>query len=179
MLIVLDIETTGISPIKNCMVSLGAVDFDSEREFYQECHIYDDSEVTPIALEINGFNESQIRDQIKSPAHEAYFDFQEWAAKLNSDQNQKIILAGHNIGHFDILFLEELAKYFHNHKFPFSYRTIDTHTLGYAVFGESLTLDGIGAKFGIEKEPKPHNALTGAKYCKKVLSLLVDKVKNK
>lgn len=47
--------------------------------------------------------------------------------------------------------------------FPFSYRTVDLHTLAFAAFGESLSSSAICEKLGIPPEPKPHNALRGAR----------------
>lgn len=175
-LICLDVETTGVDFKENSIVSLGAIDFNSDKSFYGECCIYDDTKITQIALEINGFTEAEIRDKTKIPAHELYYNFQEWAQSIIPEDGTKIVLVGHNIGHFDILFLEELSKMIEHHRFPFSYRTVDSHTLGVALFGESLSLDGVGEKFGLLKEPKPHNALTGAKYCKEVVKMAFERI---
>lgn len=171
-MIVVDVETTGIDPKKSCIVSIGAVDYNSDAEFYQECHIYEDSEVHEKALEINGFSLEQLKDYRKNPPHETYYDFVQWALSI-SPVNEKILLAGHNIGHFDILFLENLSTFFPD-KFPFSYRTIDSHTLGYYKFNESLSLDNLLLKLGLPEEPRPHNALTGAQVCKSAIKKILN-----
>jgi len=179
-MIIVDVETTGVSAEKNCIVSIGAVDYDSDREFYQECIIYPESEVTPIALEINGFTEDDIRNSQKPEAKEAYGMFEEWSLSLYPENKDKPVLAGHNVGHFDILFLEkENSRILSERKFPFSYRTVDSHTLGVLRFGKSLTLDGLLEACGLSPEPKPHNALTGAKSCKEALKSIFAHYLNK
>ena len=54
-MIVVDIETSGTSPYKHSILSIGAVDFSNpERQFYQECQIEKDKEYTEEALNVNG-----------------------------------------------------------------------------------------------------------------------------
>jgi DNA polymerase III epsilon subunit-like protein len=158
-MIILDIETSGISPYKNGMLSLGAVDFNTKEEFYGECKLTEGREITPIALEINGFTVEQVNDPNKQSDVELYLAFCLWA------QKREPLLAGHNIGHFDILFLEEIHTRlpFEGEKFPFPYRTIDLHSVFYALYKESLSHDKICDRLGLPCEPKPHNALGGAK----------------
>lgn len=156
-MIVLDIETTGTDPKKHCMLSLGAVDYDSGEEFYRECRIYPGSFVSDVALSINGFSESDIRDERLPLPHEVYEEFLTW-----SEESQDKMLAGHNIGHFDVLFLEELHLRI-NDKFPFSYRTLDLHSVAFAKLGRSLSHAGICDALGLPQEPNPHNALAGAR----------------
>lgn len=159
-MIITDIETSGVSATKNGMLSLGAVDYFSGETFYGECRLTEGREITPIALEINGFTEEQVRDPQKQSDMDLLLRFSMWAKPRNTK-----ILAGHNIGHFDILFLEEVfervAPTFKG-KFPFSYKTVDLHSLAYARFGESLTHEQICVRLGLASEPKPHNALQGA-----------------
>lgn len=157
-MIVLDIETSGVSAIKNSMLSLGAVKYDTGEEFYAECRITAGRVVEPIALEINGFTLEEIQADGKASDVDIYERFKHWAA---GDK----LLAGHNVGHFDIIFLEEIHErlYGANVKFPFSYRTVDLHSIAYARFGESLTHEQICLKLGLMPEPKPHNALQGAR----------------
>lgn len=168
-MIVLDIETTGLDPRKACMLSLGAVDYDSGQEFYGECRVYPWSDVSPVSLEINGFTLDQIHDCSKPKAVDLYIDFYKW-----SEQFPDKLLAGHNIGHFDVLFLE------HYHqlqgvvgKWPFGYRTLDLHSVAFAKLGKSLSHEGICEAMGLPKEPRPHNALTGARSERDAIKLLL------
>ena len=161
-MIILDIETTGLSPTKNAMISLGAVDFNSGKKFYCECQVGPNDEVNDGALAINGFTKDQITDYRKLKAVDLYVYFLEWA-----NQFEDRVIGGHNVGHFDILFLEryhqELNETLKNKiKWPFGYRTVDLHSIAYAVFGESLSHEKICEKLGLPVEEKPHNALTGA-----------------
>lgn len=163
-MIILDLETTGTSPSIHCMASLGAVDFETNEEFYIECHVPEGKTIDPFALSINGFTIEQLKDFTKPSPHDAYFKFLEWASKRTFPGNK--LLGGHNVGHFDILFLEYLhqtAGFLSQTKFPFSYRTLDLHSVAFAKFGKSLTHEQICLELGLPPEPKPHNALQGAR----------------
>lgn len=164
-MIILDIETTGLDPKRHCMLSLGAVDYDSGLEFYGECTAYSDSEIDPKALEINGFTRDQLREDYitsnKPPAHFLYWDFAQWASRHNPPGT--ILLAGHNIGHFDILFLEHYHQRFEPEPWLFGYRTLDLHSVAFTVLGKSLSHAGICEALSLPTEPKPHHALHGAR----------------
>jgi DNA polymerase III epsilon subunit-like protein len=177
-MIVLDIETTGTDPKKHCMLSLGAVDYDSGEEFYGECSVYNNSLIDPIAMQINGFKLEDVRSG-KQFAYELYESFLAWS--FGTEDN---MLAGHNIGHLDLLFLEAeherryLAKYkdipaIEFAKFPFGYRTLDLHSLAFAKLGKSLSHEGICDALGMPREPKPHNALAGARSERDAFKLLL------
>lgn len=157
-MIVIDIETTGINPRSHCMLSLGAVDYKTGNEFYDECCIYPDTVVDPFAMKINGMDIRNHLPGMKMEAHALYYKFTQWASTCE-DNN---ILAGHNIGHFDILFLEHYAQAF-TWLFPFSYRTVDLHSLAFLVFGKSMKHSDICRELGLPPEHKPHHALTGAR----------------
>ncbi len=69
-----------------------------------------------------------------------------------------------------ILFLEEIWSRLEDSKklelgglkFPFSYRTIDLHSLAFAATGESMSHAQICDFLNMPQEPKPHHALYGA-----------------
>ena len=173
-MIIVDIETSGISPYKNGMLSIGAVDLDSNQQFYLECQLTEGREVDDIALQMNGFTLENIRDANKLTDTEALLTFCHWAEKLKDKT-----LGGHNIGHFDILFLEEIWSRLDSGflggikpKFPFSHRTVDLHSIAYDKFRESLSHAQICKALGLPEEPKPHNALEGAKSEAAALRLL-------
>ena len=176
-MIIVDIETSGVNPNKNGMLSIGAVDLDSNQEFYLECQLTEGREVEPIALEINGFTLENIRHENKLTDTEALLTFCRWTERFKDK-----MLGGHNIGHLDILFLEEIWSRIDSGflggikpKFPFSYRTVDLHSISYAEFGESLTHPQICEALGLTPEPKPHNALEGAKSEAAAFRLLLGK----
>lgn len=167
-MIILDIETTGTDAKLNCMLSLGAIDYYTGREFYGECSIYEDSRVDDVALEINGFSYEEIQPGKKQPAHILYLKFFRW-----SDSLPDKLLAGHNVGHLDILFLEELHKEYMDSAWPFGYRTLDLHSVAFTKFKKSLNHPGICKELGLPTEPKPHNALTGARSERDAFKLLL------
>lgn len=169
-MIILDEETTGLSPILHSIASIGAVDYESGDEFYVECHIPDGKLIDQRALDVNGFTMAQLKDFTKPSPHDAYFQFVEWA------KGRGKLLGGHNVGHFDILFLEELHKtagIASQNKFPFSYRTVDLHSIAYTKFGEELSHEQICVKLGLEPEVKPHHALFGARSERDALKILL------
>ena len=101
-MIVVDVETTGIYPEKNSIVSIGALDFSNpQNQFYKECRIWEGAEISDKALEINGFTKNEITSLDKSSLEETVFKFIEWTKNIE-DQT----LAGHNVW-FDALFLRD------------------------------------------------------------------------
>lgn len=176
-MIILDIETSGVSPQENGVLSLGAVDSRSDAEFYMECKLRHGAIAHPRALEINGFSDEEIRDHRKPTDIEVYEKFLWWTEEIKNHYGytKPIVLAGHNIGHFDILFLEEIhtRSEMQQLKFPFPYRTVDLHSLAYGRFGESLSHEEICIKLGLQPEPKPHHALYGARSEKEAIKLLL------
>lgn len=168
-MIILDIETTGTDPKRNCMLSLGAVDFETGKEFYSECSIFEHSEVDPVAMDINGMNIADHQPGMKINPIRLYLDFVDWCEDFPD-----VTLAGHNIGHLDILFLEECHRlHLGNVGFPFSYRTVDLHSVAFTVFRESLKHSDICKRLGLPPEPKPHNALSGARSERDAFKLLL------
>lgn len=174
--IVLDLETSGLSPVRHSMLSLGAVDFATGKEFYGECRAYVNREVCRGALEVNGFTLDQIEDKKKPLPHELYLQFVEW---VRQNQLEKT-LAGHNIGSFDVGFLKQIHESYKEYypaefgEWPFGHRFIDLHSVFFAKYGRSLKMDEILQTLGLPSEPKPHNALTGAKCERDAFKILLN-----
>ena len=180
-MIVVDVETTGIDARKNSIVSIGAVDFSNpQNQFYQECRIWKGAEIAQQALYINGFKTEQITDQNKMSLEEAVKSFITWAENIDEQT-----LAGENPS-FDRAFLRDsVGRYKLNYRI--AYRTIDLHSICYADCIKQglipptkdnrtdLNTDGILMYVGLPKEPKPHNALTGAKMEAEAFSRIIYK----
>ncbi len=164
-MIVVDVETGGLDPDKNPLLSVGAVDFDKDSNtFYGKCHPFGPCEITAEALEVNGIdikewdNNQSLQKMMES--------FVKWL-KTTRDPST---LAGHN-PRFDLDFLYVNALRC-GVKLPFSYRTVDLHTLAYmhrmknypSVSETKMTSENIYKYLDLPVEPRPHNALTGAKY---------------
>lgn len=172
-LIALDVETTGIDPVSNSILSIGAVEIDNpSNTFYQECRAFDGAVITMEALKVNGFSMAQAKDNSKQTEAELVKAFFSWVG------GQAIIIA-HNSA-FDKGFVGEAAKRA-NTMNPLSFRTIDIHSIVYMhmlrkgdKIPDSLSLNACLKYFNQPKEPDPHNALTGA-LCNVTL---FNKVKN-
>lgn len=168
-MIVLDIETSGLNPRRNSLLSIGAVDYDTGDEFYGECRVYDGihrdypaAVIDDAALAINGFTREQCHDLAKDFDYSLYMRFLAWATNTKRD----LLIAGQQVGGFDIPFLKSIADNpMHGivPVWPFGYRSLDLHSVAFTKLGKSLSLDGILQAVGLAPEPKPHNALTGAK----------------
>jgi len=179
-MLVIDMEFTGIDPEKHAIISIGAVDFDNpERQFYEECQIFEGAELDPAGLAVNGFTEAECKDPNKKTQEEALKDFYHW---INMSKDQKI-MAGQNA----FLDREMINKGFERVgiDFRFHYRILEIHSIAYYDYikkgieipqkndySSALSLDKIAEYVGLPEEPKPHNALTGAKLEAEILSRL-------
>lgn len=183
-MLVLDVESSGLSAEKNSIVSLGALDLENPtNQFYAECRMWDGAEFTEEALEVNGFTEVEITDKNKMTEGELIRNFIGWSAELKDRT-----FAGQNVS-FD-RDMTKAAAHRANLDWNFAHRTIDTHTLCWMHMikrglvppldeehhRSALNLDAILNYCGIPDEPQPHNALTGALSHAEVASrLLYDK----
>lgn len=156
-MIIVDIETSGVNPDIHGVLSIGAVHFESGNEFYTECRPWDRNFlIEDTALAVNGFTREKI-GSIRRTDSEGYSRLLNFAEEHND-----YLLGGHNIGSFDALFLRDISVNA-GLNWKFGHRFVDLHSLAYARFGQSLKMDEILVKLGLPSEPKPHNALTGAK----------------
>jgi len=165
--LVVDIETTGLSPIKHSMVSLGAVDYTTGEEFYGECRISNNAIIDDFALGVNGFTRAQCLDDAKQTPLDLYRQFLKWC------EGRDALIGGQQVGSFDILFLKELHTSISDIKWPFGHRSVDLHSVAYGKLGKSLSLDGVLQAVGLKPEPKPHNALTGARLERDAFKILL------
>lgn len=178
-MIVLDIEASGTDPYKHSIVSIGALDFTNpEKQFYAECKIWNGAHVMDEALEVNGFTREQIIDPTKKTEGEITEDFFKWI-----EDSPDHTTAGQNPS-FDRDFLRLSAERA-GLNYTLSFRTLDVHSVCYFHMIErgivppiknkrsDLNSGKIQAYVGIPEEPKPHNALTGAKVAAEALSRLL------
>jgi len=167
-MVIVDVEASGVSPEKDSLVSVGAVDFaNPQNRFYEECRIWDGAHIEDEALAVNGFTREQITDPKRKTDREVVLAFLAWLEKI-----EEKTIAGHNPS-FDRDFLQATAYRYHIN-WPLAHRTLDLHSICYfdmlqvgveppLTNGHSaLNLDAVLRFVGIPEEPKPHNALTGA-----------------
>ena len=178
-MIIFDIETTGLDPVKHSVIEMGALDFnDPSNQFYQKCRIFDGAEVDPMALEVNGYNNSQLIDSNKISLEEMIVNFIEWIGRIDDRT-----IGGHNVD-FDISFLNETLKRC-NIKWDFGWRKVDQHSLVYCHHLKrnkkmpikngvsSLNGDRIMSYVGLPNESRPHTGLNGAKFEAEAISRLI------
>ena len=141
-MIVLDIETTGLDYWKHGIVSIGALCFENpKQQFYEECRIDDEDEITKEALEINGFSEKEVKDKKKQSQKQLIERFYSWA-----DKQPERILAGHKVGFFDMNFLKAKAEKY-GIKIKTRFRSFDLCTLAQTVYFQKngkFLLDDLG-----------------------------------
>ncbi|MDD4988937.1 MAG: 3'-5' exonuclease [Candidatus Pacebacteria bacterium] len=168
-MIVVDIETSGVDPIKNSILSIGAIDFlDSKRTFYEECRTFEGAHISEESLAINGYTKEEAGDSKKQSDKEILEHFLAWAL-LSKDHT----LAGQNPS-FDRDFLRYTAERYHLN-WPLTHRTIDLHSICYFHMKRqgieppfeknrsALNLDAILTYLGLPEESKPHIAINGAR----------------
>lgn len=170
-LILFDIEGSGSVPgstpyESGSIVSLGAVDFNTKDEFYEECRIMDGRSYDDYALKINGFSKEQIFDSGKQSVLELVKKFEQFCAAHNS----RIIAAW---GDYDIKMLN--AAYMHygvENGLPGKY--LNLKNVSKAIAGKSKPgLSNTAVKLGIPPEPYPHIGINGARLASEVTSLML------
>jgi len=141
-MIILDIETSGLSPVKNAILEIAALKFEDPNIFLQTyCRIDEDDEIDPVALKVNGQSEEEIRDFTRPSQKEALMKLFEWIKKQND-----YCIVGQNIGEFDWNFIRTKAeKYGLN--MEIHRRSIDLHSLAFLrhsqVYGKLPIKNGI------------------------------------
>lgn len=181
-MLVVDVEASGTEPWKHSIVSLGALDLaNPSYRFYEECRVWDGAHIMDGALAVNGFTREQITDPKKQSEADLVHAFLAWSEKIEDRT-----LAAQNVS-FDRDFLKHAAERAGHTSWPFSYRTLDIHSLAYMHMVDhglqppfdkvkrhsALDLDAALNYCGIPQEPMPHNALTGALSHAEVIARLL------
>lgn len=181
-MLAVDVEASGIGADTHSIVSVGAVDMDDpSRQLYEECRVWEGAHINDEALVICGFTREQVTDPAKQSEADLAHKFAAFAEPM-ADRT----LAGQNVS-FDRDILQAAAARAGHTQWYFAHRTIDTHTLCWMHMVKrgltppidpehrrsALNLSAVLAYCGIPEEPKPHNALTGAKSHAEVISRLL------
>lgn len=179
-MIVVDVETTGISPYKHGIISIGAIEFENPtNQFYVECRIDEKTLVDSYALSVNGFTLEQIKDSKKPTQADAARQFLLWTNPIKDKT-----IGGHNTS-FDIAMLRAAFKKA-NLEVSLFYGLVDMHNIAYAQMKRvgapipinrygffSAKADHIHKYVGLPEEPMPHHGLTGAKMEAEAMSRLI------
>ncbi|MBN1896758.1 MAG: 3'-5' exonuclease [Candidatus Aenigmarchaeota archaeon] len=167
-MIVVDIETTGMEPEKNSLLSIGALDFSNPKNtFYGECRADEGASVSNIALKINGFSREQIHDPEKPTSKELLQNFLKWMKPIKDKT-----IAGDNIW-FDTGFLQENFRRI-GVKYPFKGESIELHEISPLLAGLPWSLDAALYMSGIPPRTNAHNALDDAELTAEVISRLMN-----
>lgn len=170
-LIVFDIEGSGSVPgstpyESGSIVSLGAVDYNTKDEFYEECKVMDGRSYDDYALKINGYTKEQIFDIGKQSVLELVRKFEGFCASHQSE-----ITAAW--GDYDLKMLN--AAYLHyglENGLPGKY--LNLKNVSKAIAGKSKPgLSNTAVKLGIPPEPYPHIGINGARLAAEVTSLML------
>lgn len=174
-----DVETSGTDPVKSGILSIGACNFKNKNYFYIENKLREDAYVDDYSLKVNGFTKEDIYDVNKANELEALQALIEFA-----NQNKTFLIIGKN-PQFDYNFLKNIwiRNGMSLNDFPFSYRLIDIS--GFVISSwlqarnpipeKGLSSGAIQNILDVEEEPKPHNALNGAKMNKLCVISWVEK----
>ena len=180
ILLVIDVETTGLDPKKNSIVSIGAVDFSNpKRQFYRECRPWNGALIDDGALKVNGFKREELLYSKRIPLKDAITDLIEWIL-----QSEEQTLAGHNFGSFDSKFIQAAIEMCQL-SFRIQSRSVDLHSVCYADHlrkgillplnknRTNITSDYAFKYVGLPEEPHPHIAITGAKFIAESFSRII------
>jgi len=121
-MIVLDIETSGMSISRSGVWQIAALDLISKDEFIDEARLDENDEITDEALEITGKTEEELRDENKQSQKELIQKFFYW---LRNKKEKNFICQNPQ---FDIAWVSfRCEKYGIKKEYP--YRAFDLHTI--------------------------------------------------
>jgi DNA polymerase III epsilon subunit-like protein len=168
---VLDIETSGLSPDRCAILSIGIVSYGERvNEFYREYYPFDGAEIVEESMKINGLDLDKIkRDSVNDPKNvvdDVRSFLQDSRCNVTAGQNPS----------FDRNFVNAYAERY-DIDFRLPIWMLDMHSVCMAYMlqrgidipkrdnvGLFLSGDRILEFAGLGAEPKPHNALNGARY---------------
>jgi DNA polymerase III epsilon subunit-like protein len=178
-MIVVDIETSGLSPKNNSILSIGAVHFDNpSNRFYEECLVRKDSKISAQALEVNGFEKDEITMGDKQSEESLVRNLVVWVKTIKDK-----VFAAH-VPNFDFEFLKYCFEIYEIDN-PFIFRPVDMHSIAYMAMvkrgidpykdREYKKMSGnvIFEFVGMPNEPLPHHGLTGALFETEVFSRIL------
>jgi len=175
-MIAVDVETSGVIPHVNSILSIGAVDMaNPSRQFYGECRAWNGAEIDEGALAVNGFTLEQATDPARKSEGELIAEFVAWVKEVDPQP----MMCGMNVA-FDYNFVRLACERIGMKKPPFSYRSVDIHSVAWFYITErgsrppkNLSLNRVLQMLGAPGEPDPHNALTGAMCSAECLSRML------
>lgn len=193
MILCLDLETTGLDEQRSGLLEIGACWLHSGDSFFRACRPLATCKIEPEALAVNGWTVERLIDPKLLPEAQAIAEFIGWVRGAHG-ANGKVQIAAWN-AHFDHRHLcagMARAGYESCHR-PFAHRLIDVHSVlavdrmraklppvgvlemgDFGSFGDEVkNADAGSALLKLGEEPKPHNALAGARQVRAMLRRLL------
>ncbi len=170
---ILDIEGSGGS-VRNdpygtgSIVSLGAVDFNSKDEFYEECKVMEGRGYDEQALKVNGFSKDMIYDGSKQSVLELISKLENFCMARKS----KLLGAW---GDYDRKMLFAAYEYY-GRKWNLPDRYINLKSISKAILGKNNSgLSNTAIKLGMPPERHPHVGINGARLATENISVMLFK----
>lgn len=182
--IVVDIETTGVNPLKNGLLEIAAVliTIDEEHRLVPSdlfsCHIvpFEGAILDPVSLEINRidpYHPFRLAIDEKN-ALETLFEFAEKA--VIAQHCRRAILVGHN-AHFDLSFIQAAMQRCKLKKTPFhAFTCFDTATLAGTLFGYTILAKALQKAHIPFDKKEAHSAIYDAKCTAELFCYMVNKI---
>lgn len=193
-MIALDIETSGINYKKCGIWQIGAVDLESEEEFFEESKIDEEDSIEEGATKVIGKTEKELRNPEKQSQKQLIINFLKW---MDSRKIKSLICQNPQ---FDYSFIKtKTEKYGLDSSMP--HRCFDLHTISQLIyyhknkgflikngksgigFTETLKMCGIEDKRikldgeKVIKKGTPHNALEDARLTANCFKELLKQLK--
>jgi ribonuclease T len=168
--VIIDVETSGVQPLKNALLEIAAVTIKINDENQYEphesfmCHVlpFEGARLDPAALEITKIEPYHpFRFAIEEDeALKKLFTFTEKA--LEETKCRRAVLVGHN-AHFDLSFIQAAMKRTKMNKSPYhAFTCFDTATLAGLTYGKTILAKAL-KEAGIEFDRnKAHSAIYDA-----------------
>lgn len=171
-MIVVDIEATWLDTENCSILSIWAVNLlNSNDTFYWECRCFEWAKVFQEWLDVNWFTLDDINDVNKQSEWDLVLSFINWLNWFPV----RVIAWQHPMA-LDVPILKSACKRV-GIDFNFSYKTVDLHSIWFSHIMKNwfnlnlkndwtsdISLDTIAKYVWLTEEPRPHNALTWAKF---------------
>jgi len=179
-MIVLDIETSGLSKTKCGIWQIGAIDLENPKNYFlQEARIDQDDLIEEGAVKGHGKNEEYLRNPGQQSQKQLLENFFGWM----ENRSFKNFLCQNP--QFDVGWIEVKAEKYSLH-IPFHRRSFDLHTAAQIIYHQKhkkflikndrsdMDLTNILSFVGMQDNRKEHNALEDCKLTAECFSRLLD-----
>ncbi len=178
-MIVVDIETSGLNPVKNGIWQIGALDLENpDNQFIEESRIDEEDIIDINSLKITNKTKEELRNKDMQSQRQLIENFFKWCENIKN----KICICQNP--QFDVSWMM-IKSYKYNIKFPLEFRSFDLHSFAsfryFQIKKEFLfkkdfspmNLKNILSFVGMLDNRGAHNALEDSKLTAEAFSRLV------